>query len=98
MGDTQQEEKLRKHLSQYPGATPGEVDQYMEALRVRAEVKADMIKGSYSNVLAEMMLDRRGFPRPPGWRTVFFYPDGNIPRIKYLVLAALIGLAIGFFR
>jgi len=44
------------------------------------------------------MLDRRGFPRPPGWRTVFFYPDGNIPRIKYLVLAALIGLAIGFFR
>lgn len=55
MGDTQQEEKLRKHLSQYPGATPGEVDQYMEALRVRAEVKADMIKGSYSNVLAEMM-------------------------------------------
>jgi hypothetical protein len=47
-----------------------------------------------SNALAEMFLDRQDWPRPPGWHSVFFYPDSNQPRWQYVAIAACLAIGV----
>jgi hypothetical protein len=47
-----------------------------------------------SNALAETFLDRQGWPRPPEWHSVFFYPDSNQPRWQYVAIAACLAIGV----
>ena len=78
-------EALRRRLLTYSGATVEEVEKQLYAYEQREEEKdALMSARSMSNALAEAVLDRKGYPRPPGWHSVFFYPGSNRPRNKFL--------------
>lgn len=87
--------KLRQRLMTYPGATEESVEELILAYETRAQLKQTLIEErGMSNALAETFLDTQGYPRPPGWHSVFFYPGGGRPRNKYLFLAlVIIGLA-----
>ena len=68
--------RLRKRLLQYPGATEESVERGLFAYEDREEEKRALIENrQFSNALAEPYLDRKGYPRPPGWHTVFFYTE-----------------------
>jgi hypothetical protein len=72
------EQKLRKRLLSYPNATEEIVNIEIEAHKERQKLKEDLINNrGFSNALAEVYLDRTGYPRPPGWHSVFFYPESN---------------------
>lgn len=74
-------QKLRKRLLSYPNVTEEIVNIEIEAHEERQELKADLVNDrGFSNALAEVYLDRTGYPRPPGWHSVFFYPESNRPR------------------
>ena len=89
-------EKLKKRLSEYPGATEESIEKLSEALEERAEFKANIMKErGFSNKMAEKYLDIQGYPRPPGWNSVLLYPGSMSPRPgTYLVVGVII---IGFF-
>jgi hypothetical protein len=59
---------------------------------LREMEKRALLKQGLSNARAETLLDRRGYPRPPGWHSAFFYPGGN--RLRNRVVVFLIALAI----
>jgi hypothetical protein len=50
----------------------------------------------FSNIMAESYLDKIGYPRPPSWHSVFFYPDSNRPRNTIVILLALV-LGVAWF-
>lgn len=78
---------LRQRLLTYPGATPESVEQQLYAYAEReSEKQAVMQDRGMSNALAESYLDKRGYSRPPGWHSVFFYPGSNRPRNVYVVI------------
>ena len=84
--------KLRKRLLQYPGATEESVVVDLFAYEYREEEKRALIEDRhFSNALAEAYLDRKGYPRPPGWHTVFFYPGSNRPRNTVVFCVVFIG-------
>lgn len=84
-------DRLRQRLMQYPGATEGSVADELEIYEERAEVKNHlMAERGMSNTLAEVFLERQGYPRPPGWHSVFFYPGSNRPRNKVLFFFAVV--------
>ena len=56
-----------------------ELEMYEERAKVKKHLMAER---GMSNTLAEVFLERQGFPRPPGWHSVFFYPGSNRPRNK----------------
>ena len=94
----QETEALRQRLLTYPGATPESVEQQLYAYELReSEKQAVMQDRGMSNALAETYLDKKGYPRPPGWHTVFFYPGSNRPRNGYaLVFMALLAVVAYF--
>ena len=80
MDDTSRGE-LRKRLLQYPGATEESVERDLLLHEQREDEKRALVgERRFSNALAEVYLDKKGYPRPPGWHSVFFYPDSNRPR------------------
>ena len=84
-------DRLRQRLMQYRGATEESVADELEMHEERAEVKKHlMAERGMSNTLAEVFLERQGYPRPPGWHSVFFYPSSNRPRNKVLFFFAII--------
>ena len=93
-----EQEALRRRLLTYPGATPETVDQQLEAYEERnAEKQALMNERSMSNAMAETFLDKKGYPRPPGWRNVFFYPGASRPRNGYVVAVLIVLVLVVFF-
>jgi hypothetical protein len=94
-------EKIRKRLLSYPHATEESVDHLMGVYEMRAEHKRDLLEGGHVwNALAESRLERQGWPRPPGWPAVFFYPDSLRPRnwlVFWVVVALALLWAFGFF-
>jgi hypothetical protein len=91
-------QKLRELLLQYSGANEKDVEDQIVAYEQRAEMKQDLMHGrGMSNVMAEMYLDRKRIPRPPGWHSVFFYPGGGVPRIRYVALIVVVGATWLFF-
>ena len=96
---TEQEmEALHQRLLTYPGATPESVEQQLFAHEERWGVKqAAMRDRKMSNAVAESFLDKSGYPRPPGWHSVFFYPGSNRPRNGYaLTFLSLLAVAAYF--
>ena len=90
-------ERLRQRLMTYPSATEDSVEKSLIAYGERAELKQDLVtERGMSNALAEGILDRKGYPRPPGWRSVFFYPGSWRLRNGYAFLVLLIGGLIFF--
>ena len=87
-------EALRQRLLNYPGATPESVEDLLIAYEDRASAKENLIENRrMSNAMAEAFLDRQEYPRPPGWHSVFFYPDSNRLRNGW-VFILLIALAV----
>ncbi|RIK92897.1 MAG: hypothetical protein DCC73_11510 [Proteobacteria bacterium] len=80
--------ELRRRLAQYPGMTEEKINAAMRAYDERRAQKTALLQRGFSNRRAEKWLDKTGFPRPPGWQSVFFYPDSLMPRWRYLLLAA----------
>ena len=84
-------DRLRQRLMQYRGATEESVAGELEMHEERAEVQKHlMAERGMSNTLAEVVLERQGYPRPPGWHSVFFYPGSNRPRNNVLFFFAII--------
>ena len=87
------DDELRRRLLQYPNATEESVELELAAYKKRDIQKAALRERGMSNAMAEAWLDRSGFPRPPGWHSVFFYPGSVRPRnlvIFWVVIAAAI--------
>jgi len=94
----QEKKKLRIILQSYPGSNPEIVESQLNNLIEREEQKKQLIiDRGFSNALAEVFLDKQGWMRPPGWHTVFFYPDSMRIRNKYLILLIVSILVFYFF-
>lgn len=89
--------ELRRRLLQYPNVTEQNVDQQIWAYEEREIEKNELIKRHYSNALAECFLDRKGYPRPPGLHSVFFYPGSYRPRNGVIFGLILIAGLIWYF-
>lgn len=74
---------------QYPAMTEEKAQMMLSAYEERVEEKWLLKKQGYPNALAEVVLDRRGYPRPPGWHSVFFYPESYRIRNVYLVIVLI---------
>jgi len=97
--DTPNEEgrrRLRDKLLKYPGTTEANVDEQLHHYEVRDNQKSGLLKRGFSNALAEAWLDRSGYPRPPGWHSVFFYPGSSRPRNAVLFCLAIFAIAAWF--
>lgn len=86
------EDKLKERLLSYPGKTEGmalnEIEQYKERLRTK---KVLLERHNNDNWYVEQLLERKqGFPRPPGWKHVFFIPDSYRPRGSFFVVLVII--------
>lgn len=91
-------EQLREKLLQYPGATEELVSDQLVMYEERQEFKSHLTNDKgMSNALAEHYLDRKGYPRPPGWRSVFFYPDGMRPRNLVVMFGLIIFVIFTYF-
>lgn len=86
---------LRRRLLQYPGIDDTNVDDLLFLYEGRAEAKQQLRNRGCNNALAEAYLDRQGYPRPPGWHSVFFYPDSNRPRNTTIFWFAIM-IALGW--
>ena len=75
-----EKDKLRALLLQYPGATDESVELEIAGYEDREVAKQALFERGFTNALAEAHLERQGYPRPPGWHSVFFYPGSNRPR------------------
>ena len=90
-------EKLKRRLLQYPGATGESVELELEGYEQREQEKQALLERGMSNALAEAHLERQGYPRPPGWHSVFFYPDSNRPRNTIVFWFVVIVAVLWFF-
>jgi len=89
-------ERPREPLPQHPDLTNETTDEKINLYQQRSEEKKVLIEErGFSNIMAESFLDKLGYPRPPGWHSVFFYPDSNRPRnaIAIRIVVAL-GVAL----
>ena len=92
-----EKEKLRQRLRQYPDTTDESVELEIAAYEDREAAKQELINRGFSNALAEAHLERQGYPRPPGWHSVFFYPGSSRPRNPVLVWLVVIVGVVWFF-
>ena len=96
--DDSTRDELRKLLLQYPGATEESVEHDLFVYERRREEKSALVKERrFWNALAETYLDKKGYPRPPGWHSVFFYPDSNRPRNSVVFWGIIFGLIAWWF-
>lgn len=88
--------RRRDELLKYPGISDANVDEQLHHYEARDVQKTALLERGLSNVLAEAWLDRSGYPRPPGWNSVFFYPGSSRPRNAVLFWLALLAAAAWF--
>ncbi len=94
----QEIETLHQRLQTYPGATPESVEQQLATHEEReSEKQVVMQNRGMSNALAETYLDKMGYPRPPGWHSVFFYPGSNRPRNGYVLVFVTLLAAVALY-
>lgn len=96
MNETEKEEP-GKPLLQHPDVTDEGADEKIGVYQRRNEEKRVLTEDrGFSNIMAESYLDRIGYPRPPGWHSVFFYPDSNRPRTTF-VIWLVVALGVTWF-
>ena len=96
MSETGKEEP-GKPLLQHPGVTDENTDEKISVYQPRNEEKKILTEErGFSNIMAESYLDRIGYPRPPGWHSVLFYPDSNRPRTTF-VIWLVVALSVAWF-
>lgn len=61
---------------------------------MRKDQKAALLRRGFSNARAESWLDRAGYLRPPGWHSVFFYPESMRPRNSFVCWFIIIAIAV----
>jgi hypothetical protein len=88
--------RLRAKLLKYPGTTEANVDEQLHHYEMRDDQKSTLLERGFSNALAEAWLDRAGYPRPPGWHSVFFYPGSSRPRNAVLFWLVILAIAAWF--
>jgi hypothetical protein len=66
-----------------------DAERYLDSMIARTERKKELLERRMSNRMAEHFLDRQGWVRPFGWRTVFYYPDSDMLRMRYIFLLVL---------
>ncbi len=86
----------KEQLPQDPDLANESIDEKINVYEQRREEKKVLIEQrGFSNITAESFLDKIGYPRPPGWHSVFFYPDSNRPRTTVVIMfAAALGVAL----
>ena len=90
--------KMKQKLLQYPDAAEAEVEDRLDKYEEREIFKNTLIEErGFSNSQAEKFLDRQGFPRPPGWHSVLFYPGGTSLRPGVVILLVAIVAGIWMF-
>lgn len=90
MNETEKEGP-KEHLPQAPDLTDETTEDKINVYQQRSEEKKVLIEDrGFSNITAESFLDKIGYPRPPGWHSVFFYPDSNRPRTTVVILLAVV--------
>jgi len=93
MNETEKEGP-REPLPQHPDHTNETTDENINAYQQRSEEKKVLIEErGFSNIMAESFLDKIGYPRPPGWHSVFFYPGSNRPR-NAIVIRIVVALCV----
>lgn len=96
--NNRERERLRERLLQYPSVTEENVEHQLYAYEEREDLKRSLMEDRrLSNAMAEIYLDKKGYPRPPGWHSVFFYPGSSRPRNIVIIWTVLIGLAVLYF-
>jgi len=96
MNETEKDEP-KDNLLQHPDVTGENSDEKINVYQQRSEEKRVMTEErGFSNIMAESFLDKLGYPRPPGWRSVFFYPDSNRPR-PAVVIWLVVALGVAWF-
>jgi len=99
MNETEKDEP-EDNLLQHPDVTNENTDDKINVYQQRSEEKKVLTEDrGFSNVVAESFLDKIGYPRPPGWHSVFFYPDSNRPRTTFVIwLVVALGVAWFVYR
>lgn len=72
------------------------VESALETHDERARIKQQLVRErGMSNIAAEHVLDREGYPRPLGLHSLFFYPGSARLRDRYLYgLLGLVAIAV----
>lgn len=79
--DEAEKDELKRRLLKYPDVTDENVGLQIEGYEERQGEKKYLVEErGFSNAMAESYLDRKGYSRPPGWHSVFFYPNSSCPR------------------
>jgi len=92
--DLSEELRLEMIMKSDPRFSEGQAIEYLDTLRQRYEQKQAFLVRGFSNQLAERSLDKQGWPRPSGWHTVFFYPDSNRLRTRYVAVLLVVSVVI----
>ena len=96
--DNKEKNRLRNILKSYQNSSDDLVEEQLIQLEERWDEKNHLIYDrGYSNSQAEGFLDIQGWVRPPGWHSVFFYPDSFRLRNKYAIYLLLIILLVVFY-
>jgi hypothetical protein len=96
MNETEKEGP-KDNLLQQPDVTYETTDEKINVYQQRSEEKKVLTEErGFSNIMAESFLDKLGYPRPPGWRSVFFYPDSKRPR-PAVVIWLVVALGVAWF-
>ena len=96
MNETEKEGP-KEHLPQHPDLANELAEEKINVHQQRSEEKKVLIEDrGFSNITAESFLDKIGYPRPPGWHSVFFYPDSNRPRTT-VVVWFVVALGVAWF-
>ena len=87
--DFSDEERIRLACADDPRLDQVTAEKYLNVLEQRFDQKSGLINRGISNSMAEKFLDRQGWPRPPGWNSVFCYPGSNRMRTRYIVIVVV---------
>lgn len=90
-------DKLKKRLLQYPDSTEESVNIEIATYEQRQIDKEALInERGLSNAQAEVYLEKTGYPRPPGWHSVFFYPGSYRPRNIIIIWVVIVVSILSF--
>lgn len=87
--------RIRNLLTRSGSMAPEEIHRALGFYEERYNTKRYLIEQrKFSNSWAERILDRQGWPRPPGWRCALRYPDSSTlrPGTLITILTAIGGL------
>ena len=89
-------EELRRILLQHPSINEAKVNGLLLLYESRVDKKLELRSLGFSNFMAERTLEIQGWPRPLGWSSVIFYPEGYLPRIG-VIFWGLVAVGVAYW-